>query len=80
MSKTKKLTKQELSELQELNTAFNTTKTQLADIEINKMNVVASLASLKAKFGEMEQALIEKYGQNAVINIETGIVKNGKDK
>lgn len=80
MSKTKKLTKQELSELQELNTAFNTTKTQLADIEINKMSVVASLASLKAKFGEMEQALIEKYGQNAVINIETGIVKNGKDK
>lgn len=78
MPKTKKLTKKELSELQELNASFNNTKTQLADIEINKMSVVASLASIKAKFGDMEKALIEKYGKDAVINIQTGeVTPNG---
>ena len=81
MSKAKKLTKEELSNLQELNNAFNATKNQLADIELNKMSVVANLASLRSKFSEMEQTLVEKYGQDSVINLQTGEVKtNGKDK
>ena len=45
------------------------------------MSVVANLASLRLKFSEMEQTLVEKYGQDSIINLQTGEVKpNGKDK
>lgn len=81
MAKSKKLTSEELKNLQELNAAFNNAKNQLADLELNKMSLVAGLASLQNKFKEMEQGLVEKYGQDAVINLQTGqVTENGKDK
>lgn len=81
MAKSKKLTSEELKDLQELNAAFNNAKNQLADLELNKMSLVAGLASLQNKFKEMEQGLVEKYGQDAVINLQTGqVTQNGKDK
>jgi hypothetical protein len=81
MAKAKKLTNEELSNLQELNNEFNVAKNQLADIELNKMAVVAHLGNLRSKFSEIEQTLAEKYGQDSVINLQTGEVKpNGKDK
>lgn len=81
MAKSKKLTSEELKDLQELNAAFNNAKNQLADLELNKMSLVAGLASLQNKFKEMEQSLVEKYGQDSVINLQTGeVTENGKDK
>ena len=81
MAKSKKLTSEELKNLQELNAAFNNAKNQLADLELNKMSLVAGLASLQNKFKEMEQGLVEKYGQDSVINLQTGeVTENGKDK
>jgi hypothetical protein len=43
---------------------------------------------LKSEFGLLERGLMDKYGQNAIINLETGEVKekekekeeNGKNK
>lgn len=81
MAKSKKLTKEELKDLQELNAAFNNAKNQLADLELNKMSLVAGLGSLQNKFKEMEQDLVQKYGEDSVINLQTGeVTQNGKDK
>lgn len=76
------LTEQELSSLTELNTNFAKAKMGLGDLEIQKSMLLNDIAGMKREFEAQEKALIEKYGDDAIINLKTGEItyeNNGKD-
>tara|TARA_R110000765_G_scaffold261811_1_gene361782 strand:+ start:260 stop:514 length:255 start_codon:yes stop_codon:yes gene_type:complete len=82
----KKIEEQELKNLQNLNGEFNKLKTQLGDLTLQEHGICLRVEQLKGEFQQLEKALMEKYGVDAVINLETGEVKekekekDGEDK
>ncbi len=72
--KNTQVTQEELEKIQKLNSEFNQAKMAVGDIEMQKQNVLRHIDMLKADFTAHEQLLIEKYGADAVINIQTGEV------
>ena len=75
MSAQKKIDEKELASLQELNTEFNKFKTQLGDLSLQKHGICLRVEELKTEFQMLEKALMEKYGVDSVINLETGEIK-----
>jgi hypothetical protein len=75
----KKIKDEELKYLQDLNVEFNKIKTQLGDITLQEHGLVLLVQEIKVKFQEAEKGLMEAYGENAVINLETGEVKDKED-
>tara|TARA_Y100000401_G_C8290589_1_gene208468 strand:- start:427 stop:669 length:243 start_codon:yes stop_codon:yes gene_type:complete len=78
-----KIKDEELKRLNDLNSEFNTIKTQLGDLTLQKHGLILRVQELKAEFQAVEQELMTTYGKDAVINLETGEVKqkeNGEDK
>lgn len=75
-----KLEKEELEILQKLNKDFQTIKVQLGDLAIQKNNVLKSLDVIQNMFKNEEKKLVEKYGEKAVINIETGEIKQAEEE
>ena len=75
----KKIKDEELKYLQDLNVEFNKIKTQLGDITLQEHGLVLLVQEIKVKFLEAEKGLMEAYGENAVINLETGEVKDKED-
>lgn len=73
-----KLSKEELGQLQQLNTEFTKLKISLGDLEIQKSGIISEIAAIKMKFAQHEMKLIEKYGEDSVINIQTGEVQKNK--
>ncbi len=73
-----KLSKEELEEVQSLNTEYTKKKIMLGDLEIQKATIISEIASLKMKFAQNEKKLIDKYGKDSVINIQTGEVQQKK--
>ena len=71
----KKIEEQELKQLQELNTEFAQLKTNLGDLTLQKHGVCLRVEEIKSEFQKAEKSLMDKYGQNSVINLETGEVK-----
>jgi len=71
----KKIEEKELADLTELNTEFNKLKSQLGDLALQKHGLCLRVEQLKGEFQQLEKALMEKYGVDAVINLETGEVK-----
>lgn len=71
----KNLTKEELSNVQRLVTQFNKLKIELADAVLAQGSISKKIDSVKAEYAEQEKTFIEKYGEDAVINVETGEVK-----
>ena len=72
--------KEELEILQKLNKDFQTIKVQLGDLAIQKNNVLKSLDVIQNMFKNEEKKLVEKYGEKAVINIETGEIKEAEEE
>lgn len=70
----KKVTQEELTKIQEMNNDFNKAKMALGDIELQKHNIIRHIDEMKKEFNEHERMLIEKYGKDSVINIQTGEV------
>ena len=70
------LSKEQLELLQGLQKQFNDSKFEIADLEIKKADLITSIAGIKAKFAEQEKSLMEEFGSNAVINLQTGEVKD----
>jgi hypothetical protein len=70
----KKLTKNELETIQSLVNEFNQTKIKLGDTVISQATLLKKVEELKISYAKQEQGLIKKYGDDAVINIETGEV------
>lgn len=68
------LSNEELSQIQSLNNEFNKAKVTLGELEIQKMAVHQVISELKSQFSKKEVELIEKYGKDSVINIQTGEV------
>jgi hypothetical protein len=68
------LTKEELEKTQGMHGDFNKLKMQLGDIELQKQGVLKQVDMLKAFFAEHEKELMTKYGEDAVINMQTGEV------
>jgi hypothetical protein len=73
-----KLTKEELQSINDLNKEFTQMKVQLGEIEIQKANMIQSVNVLRGKFAQEEQKLIKKYGEDSVINLQTGEVSKNK--
>jgi len=68
------LSSEELSEIQTLNNEFTKAKIALGELEIQKVAVHQLISDIKSKFSSKEVELIEKYGKDSVINIQTGEV------
>ena len=74
-----KIAENELQELQGLHAEFNKIKSQLGDIALQKHALCLKTEAIRKSFQDLEKGLMEKYGENAVINLETGEVKQKED-
>lgn len=68
------LTNEELSNIQEMNKKFTNLKISLGEMEMNKQSILKEIDTLRSAFANQENELIEKYGINAIINMQTGEV------
>lgn len=68
------LTKEELEVIQGMQGEFTNLKIQLADVDLQKHGLLKHIDMLRAQFQKHEKALIDKYGEDAVINMQTGEV------
>jgi len=66
------VTQEELTKINELNSEFNKAKMAIGDVELQKNQILRHIELLKTEFSAQEKDLIEKYGADAVINIQTG--------
>jgi hypothetical protein len=73
------VTQEELTKIQELNSEFNKAKMAIGDVELQKQQILRHIEELKIQFSAHEQLLIDKYGVDAVINIQTGEVTHKTD-
>ena len=80
MSKEVKLEEKELAELKEAKVALDRYTLAIGDLELQKKSLYESVTSLQQEFTQMENKLIEKYGKDSVINMNTGIVKQKTDE
>ena len=76
----KQLKEEELKNIQSLNQKFVNTKVAIADAEVNKKNLIAALETIQQEFADMEKELIKSYGENSVIDLRTGEVKEKEEK
>ena len=74
MEKVVYLQKEELEKIQEMNSEFTKMKIALGETELQKQTVIKAIDELKTSFAMQERMLIDKYGADAVINIQTGEV------
>lgn len=68
----KKLTNEELERIQGLVTSFNTLKISLGDTVIQQNKLMSEIDEMKIEYAKEEENLVKKYGEDAVINIQTG--------
>ncbi len=68
------LLKDELEKTQMMHTEFNKLKSHLAEVSLQKHGILKQIDLLRGEFARHENELMEKYGVDAVINIQTGEV------
>lgn len=74
------LDQQELETIKALQTEFAKAKMSLGDLELSKNQILKSIEAIKQKFDDNEIKLVEKYGANSVINMQTGeVTQNVED-
>jgi len=66
------VTQEELKKIQQMSSEFNQAKIALGDIELQKQSILKRIDAMRLEFSYNEKKLIEKYGEDAVINIQTG--------
>ena len=72
----KQLSKEQLELLQGLQNEFNKAKFEIADLEIKKSDMMKVISELQGKFSEQEKSLVKEFGENSIINLQTGEVKD----
>jgi hypothetical protein len=77
MAKAKKITKKELELVQESVNKLNQAKLALADVELNKIQVLTAIQSAQQQVQVQQVALEEKYG-SVSINLSTGEFKENE--
>jgi len=80
MEYTRKLTQEELDQIQQANSEYTRMKMTIADLELQKHTVLMAMDSLREKFSSIEKDLMSKYGEDAVINMKTGEITKKEDK
>jgi len=68
------ISQEELTLIQNMNSDFAKAKMRLGDLELQKQDLLKAIDQLKNVFAQHEKELIEKYGADAVINMQTGEV------
>lgn len=68
------LTQEELKKIQETNAEFTKMKMTLGELEMQKYNMIVAIEKLRFDFASYEKELIAKYGEDSVINVQTGEV------
>lgn len=76
--KVQRITQEELAKIQELTSEFNKSKMAIGDVEIQKQNIFNNIEVLKKEFALHEELLIKKYGEDSIVNIQTGEVTQKK--
>jgi len=72
--KTVKLTEQELEFIKTGTLEYNKIKMSIGEYELQKQNLVLQAEKIREAFSNNEKILIEKYGNDSVINMQTGEV------
>lgn len=75
-----KLTEDQLNELQELNKKNQELRLQLGELEVQKAMIIPKIESLRLEFVELEAKLVKEYGENSVVNINTGEVTQKEEE
>jgi phosphotransferase system IIB component len=78
-NETVNLTAEELEFIQKGTQDFTKIKISLGDLELKKQALISQAEKIMEAFSNNEKVLIEKYGPNAVINTQTGEVKQKED-
>jgi len=68
------VSKEELEKIQGMNADFAKAKITLGELELNKQGILNRINAMQQEFYEYEKMLIVKYGQDSVINLQTGEV------
>lgn len=76
MAKSKKLTKEELEVIQSMVNEFNSLKIQLGDTVITQKSLMSKVDELRDAYTEHEKMLVEKYGTDVRINVQTGDIED----
>lgn len=74
-----KLTPEELEFIQKGTVNYKNIKSQIGDLEIQKIKLINEADAIVKAFLVNEKMLIEKYGEHAVINMDTGEVTQKQD-
>lgn len=72
--KTVKLTEQELEFIKTGTLEYNKIKMNIGEYELQKQNLILQAEKIREAFSNNEKILIEKYGNDSVINMQTGEV------
>ena len=75
----KQLTEEELEVLQGCVTKYNNIKIKIADTLILQDSLLKEIDLVKSVYMAEEHKLIQKYGDDTIINVKTGEIKNGKN-
>jgi hypothetical protein len=65
---------EELERIQAMNADFAKAKMALGELELNKQGILNQINAMRQDFYDYERLLINKYGQDSVINLQTGEV------
>ena len=78
----KKLTKDELANLQNLQKDLLTRISQASwsNTVLQQSKIMESIEIIKSKFGEKEKELMDKYGKDVTINLETGEISEKEEE
>lgn len=68
------LTTEELNFIKQGAAEFTKVKTSLGELELQKQGLIKKAEEIAQAFANNEKVLIEKYGADAVINMQTGEV------
>jgi hypothetical protein len=69
-----KLTSEELDFIKNGTAQYNAVKSKIGDLEIQKAKLINEADAIVKAFLHNEKILIEKYGESAVINLDSGEV------
>jgi len=69
-----KLTSEELDFIKNGTAQYNAVKSKIGDLEIQKAKLINEADAIVKAFLHNEKTLIEKYGESAVINLDSGEV------
>ena len=75
-----KITDEELAKVQAFVTEFNTLKMQIGDAALAQCNLVTQVDSLKGEYNTYELELMKKYGEDAILNVQTGAITRKEEQ